>query len=268
MCNYVLCQDLSNMGGCKKQHLFTLYAKGTEKCMVNIFLLGVTCIGKGTAARIASGRVVVLQWVTYVCNSIWVCSCIWDLRVRLPRVYVKEVYGPACVDLCVSMCVCMCVCLSVCLWECIFLNYLQIVGLPEWTILASLPFSALPDHLVLCLCFLLLREIFSTMYPPFSVSWSLSSPLAPFLPGLLQSSKKVGWLHQWERRHSTIGKQSPSQWNVCLKIVLGSVGILWVTLGQINIIKKRNIDIQSLDFGELIKALFLVLFRRKIIYYL
>jgi hypothetical protein len=44
--------------------------------------------------------------------------------------------------------------------------------------------------------------------------------------------------------------------------------ILWVTLGKINIVKKCNIDIQSLTFGELIKTLFLVLLRRKIIYYL
>lgn len=46
------------------------------------------------------------------------------------------------------------------------------------------------------------------------------------------------------------------------------MGILWVTLGQINIIKKCNIDIQSENFGDLIKALFLVLLRRKIMYYL
>lgn len=46
------------------------------------------------------------------------------------------------------------------------------------------------------------------------------------------------------------------------------MGILWITLGQITIIKKCNIDIQSENFGDLIKALFLVLLRRKIIYYL
>lgn len=46
------------------------------------------------------------------------------------------------------------------------------------------------------------------------------------------------------------------------------MGILWITLGRITIIKKYNIDIQSENFGDLIKALFLVLLRRKIIYYL
>lgn len=46
------------------------------------------------------------------------------------------------------------------------------------------------------------------------------------------------------------------------------MGILWVTLGQINIIKECNMDIQSQNFDELIKGLFLVLLRRKIIYYL
>lgn len=65
-----------------------------------------------------------------------------------------------------------------------------------------------------------------------------------------------------------IGKQSPSQRYVCLKIILGAMGILWVTLGQINIIKECNIDIQSQNFDELIKGLFLVLLRRKIMYYL
>jgi hypothetical protein len=46
------------------------------------------------------------------------------------------------------------------------------------------------------------------------------------------------------------------------------MGILWITLGRITVIKKYNIDIQSENFGDLIKALFLVLLRRKIIYYL
>lgn len=44
--------------------------------------------------------------------------------------------------------------------------------------------------------------------------------------------------------------------------------ILWVTLGSTNIVKKCNIDIQYFSFSELIKTLFLVLLRRKIIYYL
>lgn len=107
-----------------------------------------TCVREGTAGKMASGRVGVLVCVTYVCNSIWAYSCIWDLRVRVRKVYVKEA--------CVPLCVCMCVC-GEGLGGCICLDFPQVLGLPGRTILAPIPFSPLTD----------LFKLSASAFPPF-----------------------------------------------------------------------------------------------------
>lgn len=147
-----------------------------------------TCVREGTAGKMASGRVGVLVCVTYVCNSIWAYSCIWDLRVRVRKVYVKEA--------CVPLCVCMCVC-GEGLWGCICLDSPQVLGLPGRTILAPIPFSPLTD----------LFKLSASAFPPFLCF--MISIIPPHCPPLSQATCS---LYQQSGGDSTIEKGS-AEWS-------------------------------------------------------